>query len=256
MKSASKKRRDGACGNGQPAVLSQRPMCGRSHQRPQEYGHVSTVPTTPHPRPQEGHRPGLPGMPGHAGPARRLRSRPQRGRSPALAHLDRPGRRHPGGHRLRRHAHRHPCRHSRARPHRGSGRPPHVRLHRPGRGAAPRRMDRQGRDRAGQGDGRRVPVPPPGGRGPGGPDGRHVRQTGRGLVQGEPAGRHRLPGARAAHARQDHPASGAPAGEPAGEPSGPPHRPARAFCSPPGATGIYNGRIYTCKGPGQPRWRR
>ncbi|ACY97350.1 hypothetical protein [Thermomonospora curvata] len=29
-----------------------------------------------------------------------------------------------------------------------------------------------------------------------------------------------------------------------------------AFCSPPGATGIYNGRIYTCKGPGQPRWRR
>ncbi|WP_026313520.1 hypothetical protein [Actinomadura flavalba] len=30
-----------------------------------------------------------------------------------------------------------------------------------------------------------------------------------------------------------------------------------AFCSPPGATGVSKvGRPYTCKGPGQPRWRR
>ncbi|WP_157431823.1 hypothetical protein [Actinomadura hibisca] len=29
-----------------------------------------------------------------------------------------------------------------------------------------------------------------------------------------------------------------------------------AFCSPPGATGTYRGRVYTCKGPGQARWRR
>lgn len=28
-----------------------------------------------------------------------------------------------------------------------------------------------------------------------------------------------------------------------------------AFCSPRGAIGRYRGRIYTCKGPGQPRWR-
>ncbi|MGK5557261.1 hypothetical protein ACSNOI_37190 [Actinomadura kijaniata] len=29
-----------------------------------------------------------------------------------------------------------------------------------------------------------------------------------------------------------------------------------AFCSPAGATGTYRGRVYTCKGPGKPRWRR
>jgi hypothetical protein len=30
-----------------------------------------------------------------------------------------------------------------------------------------------------------------------------------------------------------------------------------AFCSPPGATGVgKNGATYTCKGPGQARWRR
>ncbi|MGI5166161.1 hypothetical protein ACQEU3_17560 [Spirillospora sp. CA-253888] len=29
-----------------------------------------------------------------------------------------------------------------------------------------------------------------------------------------------------------------------------------AFCSPAGATGTSRGRVHTCKGPGQPRWRR
>ncbi|RFU82803.1 PASTA domain-containing protein [Streptomyces triticagri] len=29
-----------------------------------------------------------------------------------------------------------------------------------------------------------------------------------------------------------------------------------AFCSPPGAIGTSNGKLYTCKGPGQNRWRR
>ncbi|MEU4730523.1 PASTA domain-containing protein [Streptomyces sp. NPDC023588] len=29
-----------------------------------------------------------------------------------------------------------------------------------------------------------------------------------------------------------------------------------AFCSPGGATGTSNGRVYTCKGPGQNRWRQ
>ncbi|WP_153531948.1 hypothetical protein [Actinomadura macrotermitis] len=29
-----------------------------------------------------------------------------------------------------------------------------------------------------------------------------------------------------------------------------------AFCSPGGATGTWRGRVYTCKGPGQNRWRR